>query len=332
MKKIAVLTSGGDAPGMNPAIRSVVRTAIYKGLEVVGVKHGYKGLIEKDFFPMHRGSVADIVQRGGTILLSARCEEFKTEEGRKTAYANMREEGIDALVVIGGDGSLKGVQKINAESEIKAVGIPGTIDNDLSCTDYTIGVDTAMNTILDAINKIRDTATSHERTFVIECMGRDSGYLALMTGLAGGAEYILVPEIDFTPQQVCDKITQGFDRGKLHSLILIAEGVKAPFSDLSEYNGSPGMAMGDLIRERTGMETRVTILGHLQRGGSPTATDRIVASRMGGKAVDLILEGKRNKMVTYKDNSIGFCDVEDAIKKTETINMDIYNLANILSM
>lgn len=250
MKKIAVLTSGGDAPGMNPAIRSVVRTAIYHGLEVVGIRHGYKGLIEKDFFPMKRGSVADIVQRGGTILLSARCEEFKTEAGRKKAYANMQEEGIDGLVVIGGDGSLRGVQKINAESDIKAVGIPGTIDNDLACTDYTIGVDTAMNTIVEAINKIRDTATSHERTFVIECMGRDSGYLALMTGLAGGAEYILVPEIDFTPQQVCDKITQGFKRGKLHSLILIAEGVKAPFADLTEYHGSPGMAMGDLIREK----------------------------------------------------------------------------------
>jgi len=332
MKKIAVLTSGGDAPGMNPAIRSVVRTAIYKGLEVVGVRHGYKGLIEKDFFPMERGSVADIIQRGGTILLSARCDAFKTKAGRKKAYANMKEEGIEALIVIGGDGSLKGVQKINAESDIKAVGIPGTIDNDLSCTDYTIGVDTAMNTILDAINKIRDTATSHERTFVIECMGRDSGYLALMTGLAGGAEYILVPEIDFTPQEVCDKITQGFNRGKLHSLILIAEGVKAPFSDLKEYNGSPGMAMGDLIRERTGMETRVTILGHLQRGGSPTATDRIVASRMGYKAVDLLLNDKRNKMVTYKNNAIGSCNVEDAIVEKESVNMDIFKLSKILSM
>jgi 6-phosphofructokinase 1 len=189
-----------------------------------------------------------------------------------------------------------------------------------------------MNTILDAINKIRDTATSHERTFVIECMGRESGYLALMSGLAGGAEYILLPEIDFTPQEVCDKITQGFNRGKLHSLIIIAEGVEAPFADLNEYNGSPGMAMGDLIRERTGMETRVTILGHLQRGGSPTATDRIVASRMGAKAVELLLEGKRDKMVNYKDNSIGVCEIKDAIKKNDTINMDIYNLANILSM
>ncbi len=332
MKKVAVLTSGGDAPGMNPAIRSVVRTAIYKNLEVVGVRHGYKGLIEKDFFDMERGSVADIVQRGGTILLSARCDEFKTESGRKKAYANMKEEGIDGIVVIGGDGSLRGVQKINEESDIKAVGIPGTIDNDLSCTDYTIGVDTAMNTILDAVNKIRDTATSHERTFVIECMGRESGYLALMTGLAGGAEYILLPEIDFTPQEVCDKITQGFNRGKLHSLIIIAEGVEAPFVDLNEYNGSPGMAMGELIRERTGMETRVTILGHLQRGGSPTATDRIVASRMGAKAVELLLEGKRDKMVNYKDNSIGVCEIKDAVKKNDTINMDIYNLANILSM
>jgi 6-phosphofructokinase 1 len=332
MKKIAVLTSGGDSPGMNPAIRSVVRTAIYYNLEVVGVKHGYKGLIEKDFIPMDRGSVADIIQRGGTVLLSARCEEFKTEAGRQRAYKNMQEEGIDALVVIGGDGSLRGVQKINAESEIKAVGIPGTIDNDLSCTDYTIGVDTAMNTILDAINKIRDTATSHERTFVIECMGRGSGYLALMTGLAGGAEYILVPEIDFDPKEVTDKIKQGFKRGKLHSLILIAEGVKAPFADLSEYNGSPGMAMGDLIREGTGMETRVTILGHLQRGGSPTATDRVVASRMGHKAVDLLLQGKRDKMVNYKNNSIGSCDITDAIVKKSEIDMKIYQLANILSM
>lgn len=332
MKKIAVLTSGGDSPGMNPAIRSVVRTAIYYNLEVVGVKHGYKGLIEKDFIPMDRGSVADIIQRGGTVLLSARCEEFKTEAGRQRAYKNMQEEGIDALVVIGGDGSLRGVQKINAESEIKAVGIPGTIDNDLSCTDYTIGVDTAMNTILDAINKIRDTATSHERTFVIECMGRGSGYLALMTGLAGGAEYILVPEIDFDPKEVTDKIKRGFKRGKLHSLILIAEGVKAPFADLSEYNGSPGMAMGDLIRERTGMETRVTILGHLQRGGSPTATDRVVASRMGHKAVDLLLQGKRDKMVNYKNNSIGSCDITDAIVKKSEIDMKIYQLANILSM
>ncbi len=332
MKKIAVLTSGGDAPGMNPAIRSVVRTAIFYNLEVVGVKHGYQGLINKDFYPMNRGSVADIIQRGGTVLFSARCEEFKTKEGRAKAYQNMREENIDALVVIGGDGSLHGVQKINEESDIRAVGIPATIDNDLACTDYTIGVDTAMNTILDAVNKIRDTATSHERTFVIECMGRDSGYLALMAGLAGGAEFILVPEIDFTPKEVTERIVQGFSRGKLHSLILIAEGVKAPFADLTGYNGSPGLAMGDLIREKTGMETRVTILGHLQRGGSPTATDRIISSRMGAQAVDILIEGERNKMVNYKDNSIGSCDIEDAIVKVQQIDMDIYNLASILSM
>lgn len=332
MKKIAVLTSGGDAPGMNPAIRSLVRTAIYKGLEVVGVRHGYKGLIEKDFFEMDRGSVGDIIQRGGTILQSARCKEFTTKAGRKKAYANLEEEGITGLIVIGGDGSLLGAQKINAESDIKAVGIPATIDNDLSCTDYTIGVDTAMNTILDAINKIRDTATSHERIFVIECMGRDSGYLALMSGLAGGAEYILVPEIDFTPQDVCDKIMQGFKRGKLHSLILIAEGVKSPFANSNEYNGSPGLAMGDIIREKTGMETRVTILGHLQRGGSPTATDRIVASRMGYKAVEILIDGQRDKMITYTGNSIGCCNIDEAIADNQTINMDIFNIANILSM
>jgi 6-phosphofructokinase 1 len=189
-----------------------------------------------------------------------------------------------------------------------------------------------MNTILDAINKIRDTATSHERTFVIECMGRDSGYLALMAGLAGGAEFILVPEIDFTPKEVTERIVQGFDRGKLHSLILIAEGVKAPFADLTGYNGSPGLAMGDLIRETTGMETRVTILGHLQRGGSPTATDRIIASRMGAEAIEILIEGERNKMVNYKDNSIGSCPIEESIAKVQQIDMDIYNLASILSM
>lgn len=332
MKKLAILTSGGDAPGMNPAIRAVARTAIFYNVEVVGVRYGFKGLIEKDFFEMKRSSVADIIQRGGTVLFSARCEEFLSREGREKAYQNMREEGIDSLVVIGGDGSLHGVQKINQESEISAVGIPATIDNDLSCTDYTIGVDTAMNTILDAINKIRDTATSHERTFVIECMGRDSGYLALMTGLAGGAEFILVPEIDFTPQEVTNRIVQGFNKGKLHSLILIAEGVKAPFVDLSGYNGSPGLAMGDLIREKTGMETRVTILGHLQRGGSPTATDRIIASRMGAKAVDMLIEGHRDIMINYKDNSIGSCKIADAIVEAQQIDMDIYNLASILSM
>jgi len=332
MNKIGVLTSGGDAPGMNPAIRSVVRTAIYNNLEVVGIKHGYSGLIEKDFFPMQRGSVADIIQKGGTILLSARSKEFLTEEGRKKAYQNMKEENIDGLVVIGGDGSLRGVQKINEESDIKAVGIPGTIDNDLSCTDYTIGFDTAMNTILDAVNKIRDTATSHERTFVIECMGRDSGYLTMMAGLAGGAEFILVPEIHFTPKEVTDKIIQGFERGKLHSIILIAEGVKAPFVDLKAYNGSPGLALGDLIREYTGMETRVTILGHLQRGGSPTATDRIIASRMGAEAVRLLLKEKRNKMVSYKNNSIEYCEIEDAVAAKQEIDMDIYKLAHILSL
>ncbi|MGM0472379.1 MAG: ATP-dependent 6-phosphofructokinase, partial [Bacillota bacterium] len=229
MNKIAVLTSGGDAPGMNAAIRSVVRQAIFEDVEIVGIRHGYAGILNQDFEVMDRRAVADIIHRGGTTLHTARCEEFRTKEGRQRAIENLRAEGIEGLVVIGGDGSFRGAQCLSQESEINVIGVPGTIDNDIACTDYSIGFDTAMNTILDAINKIRDTATSHERTFVVETMGRNAGFLTLMSGLGGGAESILIPEIDFDIEEVCQKIKGGYERGKLHSIILVAEGVDKDF-------------------------------------------------------------------------------------------------------
>ena len=332
MEKIGLLTSGGDAPGMNPAIRAVVRTGIYHGVEVIGIRRGYAGLIEGDFYTMNRGSVADIIHRGGTMLHSARCEEFKTEEGQKKAVDKMKNEGIDGLIVIGGDGSLRGAQILSQNFDIPVIGIPGTIDNDLACTDYTLGFDTAMNTVLDAINKIRDTATSHERTFVVETMGRNAGFLTLKAGLAGGAESILIPEIDFTVDDVCSKIKQGYARGKLHSIILVAEGIGEDFKTDRDINESKAFALGKAIEEKTGLETRVIILGHLQRGGSPTAMDRMLASRMGARAVDLLLEGQTEKMVGFVNNSLHTCEIDDAINKEKEINKEIYNLAHILSL
>jgi 6-phosphofructokinase 1 len=332
MNKIAVLTSGGDAPGMNAAIRAVVRTGIYYNLEVEGVKRGYLGLIEGDFIKMDRGSVADIIQRGGTILLSARSEEFKQGKYRKIAFEKIKKEGIEGLIVIGGDGSFRAAEKINEEMNIPTIGIPGTIDNDLACTDYTIGFDTSMNTIIDAINKIRDTATSHERTFIIETMGRKAGFLTLMAGLAGGAESILIPEIDFSLEDVVKKLQKGFKRGKLHSIILIAEGVGNDFKTNRDMYKSMAFQLANSIREMTGLENRVIILGHLQRGGSPSAMDRILASRMGAKAVELLLKGERNKMLGFVNNEIIPCNFSEALNNKKEINMDIYKLAHILSL
>ncbi len=332
MKRIALLTSGGDAPGMNPAIRAVVRTAIYYDLEIFGVKRGYAGLIDGDFDSMNRGSVADIIHRGGTILHSARCEEFKTKKGQEKAVEKLKAKDIDGLIVIGGDGSFRGAKALAENFDFPTIGIPGTIDNDLACTDYTIGFDTAMNTILDAINKIRDTATSHERTFVVETMGRNSGFLTLRTGLAGGAESILIPEIDFSVEDVCNKIQHGYDRGKLHSIILVAEGIGDDFKTNRDINQSKAFAIGEQIKEKTGLETRVIILGHLQRGGSPTAMDRILASRMGAKAVELLKEGKSNKMIGFVNNQISTCDLPEALDREKTIDKDILDLAHILSL
>ncbi|MFW5996178.1 MAG: 6-phosphofructokinase [Halanaerobiaceae bacterium] len=332
MEKIALLTSGGDAPGMNAAIRAVVRSALYEDIEVLGVKRGYYGLMHGDFEKMDRSSVADIIHRGGTILLSARCDEFKTTEGKQKALENMKKQGVDGLIVIGGDGTLRGAQEINEELFIPTIGIPGTIDNDLGGTDYTIGFDTAMNTILDAVNNIRDTATSHERTFVVETMGRKTGVLTLMSGLAGGADSILIPEIDFDVENVCDKIEDGYAKGKLHSIVFVAEGIGESFKTNRDVNESKAFALGEVIKERTEMDVRVIILGHLQRGGRPTAKDRIIASQMGAKAVKLLQEGEKDKMVSFRDNEITTCSTEEAIHGKREIDREIYDLAYILSL
>lgn len=333
IKRIGVLTSGGDAPGMNAAIRAVVRAAIFYDLEVIGIRHGYSGLISGDFVKLDRSAVGDIIHRGGTMLLTARSEEFRTPEGRQKAYEQMQKAGIEGLVVIGGDGSFRGAQKLIAEHpDVKAIGVPGTIDNDISGTDYTIGFDTAMNTIVDAINKVRDTATSHERTFVMETMGRNSGFLTLFSGLAGGAESILVPEKPNDWEEVVQKIKHGWERGKLHSIILVAEGIEGNFKANRDINESKAFAVGKMIQEKTGMETRIIILGHLQRGGAPTALDRILASRLGAKAVEILMIGETNKMVGIWHDEVQVVDLDFALSKKKEINGDIYRLADILSL
>lgn len=319
VRRIAVLTSGGDAPGMNAAIRAVVRKGVYHGLEVFGVKHGYAGLIRGEMELMDLGSVADIIQRGGTKLYTARCEEFKTPEGREKAAGVLRAAGVDGLVVIGGDGSFRGAGALSGLG-VRTVGIPGTIDNDIAGTDYTIGFDTAVNTVIEAIDKIRDTATSHERTYVMEVMGRNAGDIAMIAGLAGGAESILIPEVAFDMGQVLEKLQHGVERGKRHSIILVAEGV------------GRGMEIGDEIARRTGWEVRVTVLGHLQRGGSPTAFDRVLASRMGAFAVDLLREGESGVMVGVKGPRLVAVPFEEALAARSQIDFSIYELAGILSI
>ncbi|MCK8825769.1 6-phosphofructokinase [Fuchsiella alkaliacetigena] len=332
METIGVLTSGGDAPGMNAAVRAVVRKGIYEGLKVIGIRRGYAGMIESDFEVLERRSVADIVHRGGTVLGSARCEEFKTKEGRAEAVRQLKYAGIEGVVVIGGDGSFKGAQLLSEESDIGVIGIPGTIDNDIACTDTTIGFDTAMNTILDAINRIRDTATSHERTFVIEVMGRHSGFLALMSGLGGGAESILIPEVELDIDKVCQKLKDGYERGKLHSIILVAEGVGDNFETDRGLHESKAFILGEKISECTGLETRVTVLGHLQRGGAPTAQDRIMASRLGAAAVEYLLAGETNQMLGIVHDQVKPSSLLESLETEKEINQEILELANILSM
>lgn len=297
VKRIGVLTSGGDAPGMNAAVRAVVRKGVYHGLDVVGIKHGFMGLIKGEFEHLDLGSVGDIIQRGGTKLYTARCEEFKTPEGQQQGVNMLREHGIEGLVIIGGDGSFRGA-RVLSHMGVKTIGIPGTIDNDIPCTDYTIGFDTAVNTVIDAIDKIRDTATSHERTYVIEVMGRNAGDIAMIAGLAGGAEYILIPESPFDLDSVLQKLQHGIDRGKRHSIILVAEGV------------GHGMEIGKTIADRTGWEVRVTVLGHLQRGGSPTAFDRTLASRMGAMAVDQLIAGFSSQVIGIQGNKLVATDID----------------------
>ncbi|QAA34958.1 6-phosphofructokinase [Clostridium manihotivorum] len=318
MKKIAVLTSGGDAPGMNAAVRAVVRMALHNGLEVMGIKRGYAGLINGELFKMDRSSVSDIIQRGGTILRTARCEEFRHEEGRKKAANILKAYGVDALVVVGGDGSFTGA-KLISKLGVKTIGLPGTIDNDLAYTDYTIGFDTALNTVIDAVNKLRDTSTSHERVSVVEVMGRHCGDLALYAGLAGGAEAIVVPEKGFNQDELCKTILEGKAKGKMHNLILLAEGVGGA-EDLAKH-----------IEEVTGLETRATILGHIQRGGSPSAADIVLASKMGAKAVELLLEGKTCRVVGIKNNQIMDMDIDEALAMERKFDEKLYEIATALS-
>ena len=319
MKTIGILTSGGDAPGMNAAIRAVVRSAIYYGCKVYGINRGYKGLIEEDIYEMNLSSVGDIIHKGGTILKSSRCEEFKTEEGRLLAVRVLEKYGIDCLVVIGGDGSFNGAQKLS-ELGFPAIGIPGTIDNDLAYTDYTIGFDTTVNTIIEAIGNIRDTSYSHERVNIIEVMGRHCGDLALYAGLAGGAETIIVPEKNYNVEDVCNKLRTTQKRGKRHSIIVIAEGV------------GNAQDLGKEIIAETGADLRVTILGHVQRGGSPSAFDRILASRMGVRAVELLLDGKSARVVGIRDNHIIDMDINEALKMTRPFDKATYEMAKILSI
>jgi 6-phosphofructokinase 1 len=320
MRTIGVLTSGGDAPGMNAAIRAVVRSGIQKGIKVMGIHRGYNGAINGEIFEMNRSSVSDIIQRGGTILKTARSEEFRTPEGRRKAYNVLKVFGIEGLIVIGGDGSFTGAQKISQEFDIKTVGIPGTIDNDLSYTDYTIGFDTALNTVLDAINKLRDTSTSHERVSIVEVMGRHCGDIALYAGIAGGAESVIIPEQNYSLQNLCKTILEGKQRGKLHNLIILAEGVGE-----AEY-------LAKEIEEVVGIETRPTVLGHIQRGGSPSAFDRVLASRLGAKAVDVLCEGKSQRVVGIKDNKIIDMDINEALNMKKEYDKDLYELSRILSV
>ncbi|MTI47306.1 6-phosphofructokinase [Sporosalibacterium faouarense] len=319
MKTIGVLTSGGDAPGMNAAVRAVVRSGIFHGLKVMGIKQGYKGLIEGNIEEMNLSSVADIIHRGGTTLRTARSEEFKTDEGRGKALNVLKVFGIDGLVVIGGDGSFRGANALSKEG-IKTIGVPGTIDNDLGYTDYTIGFDTAINTVIDAISKIRDTTTSHGRANIIEVMGRHCGDIALYAGLAGGAESVIVPEEEFSADAVCKKLIKGRNRGKLHSIIILAEHIVNPY-ELSEE-----------IEEKTGITTRVTILGHIQRGGSPSAFDRILASKMGAKAVELLTSEETGRVVGVKGNEIINLPIDEALKIENKFDKNMYNLTKILSI
>lgn len=319
MKRIGVLTSGGDSPGMNAAIRAVVRKGIFHDLEVYGIYNGYAGLIAGNITKLEVGSVGDIIHRGGTMLRTARCEEFKTPEGQAKGIEQLKKYGIEGLVVIGGDGSFQGAKKLT-EHGFPTIGLPGTIDNDIPGTDFTIGFDTALNTIIEAIDKIRDTATSHDRTYVIEVMGRDAGDLALWAGLADGAESILIPEEKHEMEQIIQRLKLGIERGKKHSIIIVAEGVCS------------GVEIGKQIEETTNLETRVTVLGHIQRGGSPTAFDRVLASRLGARAVELLLEGKAGRTVGMQKNALVDHDITEVLASKHEIDCGMYRLSQELSI
>ena len=316
---IGVLTSGGDAPGMNAAIRAVVREAIAKGKKVKGIKRGYAGLLQEEIIDMEAKDVSDIIQRGGTILQTARCMEFTTPEGQQRGAEICKKHGIDGIIVIGGDGSFKGAQKLAALG-INTIGLPGTIDLDIACTEYTIGFDTAVNTAMEAIDKVRDTSTSHERCSIIEVMGRGAGYIALWCGIANGAEDILLPEkYDYDEQKLVNHIIENRKRGKQHHIIVNAEGVGNSYQ------------MAKDIEEATGIETRATVIGHIQRGGNPSCRDRVYASSMGAMAVDLLIAGKTNRVVAYRSGKFCDFDIEEALAMTKDIDEHLYSLTMRLS-
>ena len=319
MRRIAILTSGGDAPGMNGAIRAVVRKSLYYGYEVYGIERGYEGLIQGKFRKMDSASVAGIIQRGGTVLKTARSKDYRTPEGFNKALRNLKEYGIFCVVVIGGDGSMAGAKKLT-EAGINTVVIPGTIDNDMAGTDYTIGFDTAINTALEAVNKIRDTVESHSRVAIIEVMGRSAGHIALMTGLACGAEKILLPEENVDLDSVCRKLSETYKRGKRYSIIVVAEGAAS------------GYDVAKAIKEKTEFDASVTVLGYIQRGGSPSAKDNIMASRMGSAAVDAIAENNMNCLVGANMGEIVLLDYETAVHSVRGVNKKLHQLAGILSL
>ena len=320
MKSIAVLTSGGDAPGMNAAVRAVVRTACQRGIKVYGINRGYSGLISGDIYEMNLRTVSNIITRGGTILYSARCLEFKEEAGMQKAIETCREKGIEGIVVIGGDGSFRGARDLSLRG-VPCIGLPGTIDNDIACTDYTIGYDTCLNTIIDMVDRVRDTTESHDRCSVVEVMGRKAGFLALDSGIAVGATAILVPEIEHDIERdVIERIRKFQHTGKKHFVIIVAEGV----------GGTEEIAKK--IQAETGIESRAVILGHVQRGGSPTARDRIVASQMGHRAVDLLTDGIGNRVIALKDNKIVDFDIFEALKMSKSIDRETYDLAHEISI
>ena len=318
VQTIGVLTSGGDAPGMNAAIRGVVRTACKLGIKVKGIKRGYAGLLNEEIVDMDGMSVSDIIHRGGTILYTARCMEFMTEAGQQKAAEICRKHGIEGLVVIGGDGSFRGAQKL-ANLGINAVGVPGTIDLDISCTEYTIGFDTAVNTALEAIDKVRDTSTSHERCSIIEVMGRSAGYIALWSAIASGAEDVLLPErYDYNEQAIIDRLIEQHRSGKTHHIIINAEGI------------GHSASLSKRIEQATGIETRATILGHMQRGGNPTCKDRYYASMMGACAVDALIAGKSNRVVAYKNGEFIDYDIQEALNMKKDIPEEQYAISKLL--
>ncbi len=316
---IAIMTSGGDSPGMNAAARAVVRTALYAGLRVYGNHDGYDGMLKDDIVELTSRSVSDIIQRGGTFLGTARCPEFKTPEGRQKGFENLKKRKIEGLVIIGGDGSLTGGALLSKETGIPIVGLPGTIDNDVWGSDYTIGCDTAANTVVEAINKLRDTASAHRRIMIVEVMGHKSGWLAMTTGIAGGAEYVLVPEVKYDLDQICEDIKQSYAAGKRYSIIVIAEGA-----------GS-GIGLGKVVQEKTGIDTRVSVLGHIQRGGSPTVEDRMKASILGEKAALALISGATNVVFGFNQGKVVSINLFDSVHNKKTLSPELVRLARVLA-